>query len=316
MKTLIQTKRDSLETFIREQMIGPNGCRGHFDLEEDNFDNCVDEVINTTPGTIYSTAILFPKEDNSSSAEEQESENPENTLESEDIADDPDKDEEETLTDLREKRGDDEYDVDDDACTANRRFPNMIGISCCLAPMVDWKGSVKIRVSGRYYTRIKGEQRKKVQVVIDAAHREKFDDFYHENREKLDRYFVYTNEDKKSRLNACTIDYEIEKEVKDLLKDLNKQYAKSIATMPNGTEDPCYTAIDTNYRRLSIYREALFKKLNSKEEQEMITEAKVLLMERNNMTEEEAHHYIQKRSMDNGTGLTETAQMILSLLLA
>ena len=30
------------------------------------------------------------------------------------------------------------------------------------------------------------------------------------------------------------------------------------------------------------------------------------------MTEEEAHRYIQKRSMDNGTGLTETAQMILS----
>lgn len=34
------------------------------------------------------------------------------------------------------------------------------------------------------------------------------------------------------------------------------------------------------------------------------------------MTEEEAHRYIQKRSMDNGTDLTETAQMILSLLLA
>ena len=49
---------------------------------------------------------------------------------------------------------------------------------------------------------------------------------------------------------------------------------------------------------------------------EMIAEAKALLMERNNMTEEEAHRYIQKRSMDNGTGLTETAQMILSLLLA
>lgn len=44
----------------------------------------------------------------------------------------------------------------------------------------------------------------------------------------------------------------------------------------------------------------------------MIAEAKALLMERNNMTEEEAHRYIQKRSMDNGTGLTETAQMILS----
>ena len=48
----------------------------------------------------------------------------------------------------------------------------------------------------------------------------------------------------------------------------------------------------------------------------MIRKAKELLMARNNMTEEEAHRYIQKRSMDNGTDLTETAQMILSLLLA
>jgi len=39
-----------------------------------------------------------------------------------------------------------------------------------------------------------------------------------------------------------------------------------------------------------------------------------LLMIRNNMTEEEAHRYMQKTSMDSGTGLTDTAQMILSML--
>lgn len=52
----------------------------------------------------------------------------------------------------------------------------------------------------------------------------------------------------------------------------------------------------------------------SGEEQALLQEAKVLLMERNNLSEDEAHRYIQKRSMDNGTGLVETAQMILSLL--
>lgn len=55
-------------------------------------------------------------------------------------------------------------------------------------------------------------------------------------------------------------------------------------------------------------------KERSEEEVALINEAKTLLMERNNLTEEEAHRYMQKRSMDNGTGLTETAQMILSLL--
>lgn len=52
----------------------------------------------------------------------------------------------------------------------------------------------------------------------------------------------------------------------------------------------------------------------TEEEYTLIQEAKALLMERNNLSEEEAHRYMQKRSMDNGTSLTETAQMILSLL--
>ena len=39
-----------------------------------------------------------------------------------------------------------------------------------------------------------------------------------------------------------------------------------------------------------------------------------LLMERNHMTESEAHRYIQKCSMDNGTNLVETAQMVLTLM--
>ena len=55
-------------------------------------------------------------------------------------------------------------------------------------------------------------------------------------------------------------------------------------------------------------------KERSREEQDIITEAKTLLMERNNMTESEAHRYIQKCSMDSGTNLVETAQMVLTLL--
>jgi len=37
-------------------------------------------------------------------------------------------------------------------------------------------------------------------------------------------------------------------------------------------------------------------------------------MNRNGLSEEEAHHYIQKRSMDNGTGMVEVSQMIISLM--
>ena len=56
---MIQTKRNSLEKFLREQMEGPGGCNGHFGYINDN-DNG-EEVINTTPGSLYSTAVLFPQ---------------------------------------------------------------------------------------------------------------------------------------------------------------------------------------------------------------------------------------------------------------
>lgn len=46
----------------------------------------------------------------------------------------------------------------------------------------------------------------------------------------------------------------------------------------------------------------------------LIKEAKELLMFRNNMTEEEAYRYIQKCSMDSGTNMVETAQMVLTML--
>lgn len=52
----------------------------------------------------------------------------------------------------------------------------------------------------------------------------------------------------------------------------------------------------------------------SEEDRQMIEQAKALLMDRNKFSEEEAHRYIQKRSMENGTGLVEVAQMILSLV--
>jgi len=52
----------------------------------------------------------------------------------------------------------------------------------------------------------------------------------------------------------------------------------------------------------------------SKEEQALIMEAKVLLMNRKYMTEEEAHRYIQKTSMNSGTDILETAQMVISLM--
>lgn len=49
-------------------------------------------------------------------------------------------------------------------------------------------------------------------------------------------------------------------------------------------------------------------------ERALIQEAKEILMNRNHMSEEEAHKYIQKCSMDSGTNLVETARMVLCMM--
>lgn len=48
-------------------------------------------------------------------------------------------------------------------------------------------------------------------------------------------------------------------------------------------------------------------------EQGVINRAKILLMSSNGFTEDEAHRYLQKQSMDSGTNLVETAYMVLDM---
>lgn len=52
----------------------------------------------------------------------------------------------------------------------------------------------------------------------------------------------------------------------------------------------------------------------SSEEQRIIDAAKEVLMERNHLSENDAHKYLQKCSMDTGTNLVESAQMVLRLM--
>lgn len=54
-------------------------------------------------------------------------------------------------------------------------------------------------------------------------------------------------------------------------------------------------------------------KTRSWKEQNYISNAKMMLMQRNHLSEEDAYRYIQKSSMDSGTNMVETAQMLLML---
>ena len=57
--------------------------------------------------------------------------------------------------------------------------------------------------------------------------------------------------------------------------------------------------------------EKFVKPRRSEEERAVIDQAKQLLMARNGMTEEQAHRFLQKRSMDSGAKMIQTAQLVL-----
>lgn len=58
--------------------------------------------------------------------------------------------------------------------------------------------------------------------------------------------------------------------------------------------------------------EKITRPRRSEEEKAVVEQAKAVLMAGRGFTEEEAHRYLQKRSMDSGTRLLETARWVLS----
>ena len=52
----------------------------------------------------------------------------------------------------------------------------------------------------------------------------------------------------------------------------------------------------------------------TEEEQSIVDEAKTVLMEKNGMSENEAHRYVQKTAMDSGRTMVETAEEILKIM--
>mgnify|MGYP000296722938 CR=1 FL=1 len=62
--------------------------------------------------------------------------------------------------------------------------------------------------------------------------------------------------------------------------------------------------------RKALEKDKKKPKQRSWKEQNYISNAKMLLMERNHLSEDDAYRYIQKCSMDSGTNMVETAQMV------
>lgn len=69
--------------------------------------------------------------------------------------------------------------------------------------------------------------------------------------------------------------------------------------------------LDTLERRKKKRR--MRPKTRSEEDRKLIGKAKEILMQNHDMTEEEVHRYLQKKSMDSGTNLVEMSKMVLEM---
>lgn len=84
-------------------------------------------------------------------------------------------------------------------------------------------------------------------------------------------------------------------------------------SMPIKTHDLLNTLNMMSYQYQCRKKKDKKPKERSEDEKALIHKAKMILMDRNNMTEEEAHRYLQKTSMDSGTNLIEMAEMVLKI---
>ena len=255
---MIKNKRESLISFIKEQLIGPGGCGTNFGIYplENEVDEQICEVISTTPGSIYSSAILFPgKNEASDDAPSKEVNNKDSDLSGFD--DDSKDDNSETFSeDMNDMANREE---DEDINSLSRRFPDRIGLSCCIKNIDSLKSKTKILISGRYYRKLTEQTRLYVNVEDGDFFNEVF--MTDHCQKILKPYFLY-KDSKLSLLNPI-INIQFLREFRGNLRELNKYFCAIVAKNNDTESDSVYTdsTFQEKNRFLSAYKERLFKKL-------------------------------------------------------
>lgn len=273
---MILTKRDSLERFIREQMEGPGACNGHFyKLDSPGANSIDEEIINTTPGSLYSTAVLFPQRKR---VDTLSSEGGDTSIQ----GSDPDLVSDSNYQESQDDNSSEELDEtvnrldadDEDLYSLSQRFPTTIGLSCCLdkdgTPLSS--SDLTITVSGRYYTRISNKDCCSIVVRVDDE--DGFNAFYNNYSSQLSLYFARVN----GGICLVTDISNTIGTVKDLLLSINKELCKAVATNPDGSLDTEYEQIGENYRYLKSYKERLWRRIRFFRDS-YITEAERLSIE-------------------------------------
>jgi hypothetical protein len=268
---MIKQKRESLVRFIREQLIGPGGCADRYSVcheEAEKQEECYmfGEVLNTSPGSIYSSAILFPRQGKQGDASDEESLSQddsqnmaqgmgEDMVEEDESGDSTNTDNGSDDDQVTEERN---FDHSEDIDSLERRFPNKFGISCCLDEMKA-NDDLQILVSGRYYLKLKEYSR--LRIKIDDV--EGFTTFIQDtNVEKLIGKVVALEGNYIKLIRKISAkEY---RPIREGIREVNKYLCEKVATNKDGSLCPIYSesSFNKDYKFLSAYKERLFSKLN------------------------------------------------------
>jgi len=226
--SLIFNKREELERFIREQTLGPGisgyrfvnleaTCNAEKDFKTEFPINNEFEILNTMPAALYSTGILFPKDDSDSAVvgAQTDSNDDENSIENQE--------EEKDVDNLKDDLG----NIDNtDTIELNQLFPQTMGLTFCLKEEFLEDGNMSFNISARYYQKLKKDKLLNVGVLCEI-NPDLFSKFLVSNN--LTKYITIVD----YGVNKCIkanhkLSNEDTKEINQILQSIDQDKAKEI----------------------------------------------------------------------------------------
>lgn len=256
----IFNKRESLERFIKEQTLGPgisgyrfvnlaSNCDAEKNLITEPPINNNTEILNAMPASVYSTGILFPKDDSNSA--DIGAQNDTNT------SDDESDEETEQLKNNTEDA------ESENSLELNQMFPQTMGLTFCMKEEFLEDGVLIFNISSRYYRKLGKNELHNIGVLCEV-NPQALDEFIKNN--SLSNYLSIVD----FGINKCLkanrqLSNEDIKEINQLLHAINQNKTEEILKKVQP-----YINYQSSISNLSSLIQTIFNRLKKE-----ITDAKI-----------------------------------------
>ena len=285
----IKEKRDSLLSFVHEQLIGPGVCRDRFGIKDESITG---EVINTSPGSVYCSAILFPEKKDNGNAELKQGDASQTEKEVEDDSIGVDSDNALSTSDQQsENNNDDDTLEENESLQINQRYPQNFGISVCFDKSEIKSSDFRLRISGRYYRKLSSHDADKLNVFVANEDKDgvaaiaKADVHQGEFSSKMPDYFKLEG----NMLFLATTSPNRHNEIKKSLDAIDQIECERLSHQEK-LERPIFSEI-RGFKYLTTYKERLFERLKSPKTQENDAEQIKAIIEKIEKREAELSYF-------------------------